>query len=355
MPFLILTTVSLTAGIAWGQDAGWPRVVNDRNTQIVVYQPQPDSLDGVTLQSRVAISVKRPEDKAPLFGALWVIATLSVDRDRDLARVVSIKVDRTRFAGVPDSDVQSLVQFLEADVPLWDLSISLTRLKASLQPAQGGPDADYRNDPPRIIVADSPAILLLLDGEPRRQEAGSGGLQKVVNTALPAIFDPKSKQYWFYGSSVWFSTNDLLHGSWSSTDKAPSNVADLVKDTETLDSAQNDAGKAAPPSQLRAARIIVATEPTELIVTQGAPRYSPLVGGDILYVTNTDSDIFMETATQRHFIVMSGRWFAGLQSKAHGVLSLPRICRRHLRTFRKIRPRPTASPSFPARTARKMR
>ncbi len=306
-----LFAMSLTAVNARSQDLGWPRVVKDGKTQIVVYQPQPDSLDGVTLQSRVAVSVKRPQDTAPLFGALWVIETLDIDGDRDLARVVSIKVDRTRFADVADGDVQSLVQFLEADAPLWDLSISLTRLKASLQPAAGGPDGDYRNDPPKIIVVDSPAILLLLDGEPRLQDAGAGGLQRVVNTALPVIFDPKSQQYWFYGSSVWFTTNDLLHGNWTSTGIAPANVADLVKDTDTLASAQTDAGRAATPAQLRAARIVVATEPTELIVTEGAAKYNPLVGGDILYVTNTDSDIFMEVATQRHFIVISGRWFAG--------------------------------------------
>jgi hypothetical protein len=59
------------------------RVVKDGGTEIVVYQPQPDSLDGVTLQSRVAVSIKRPGDKAPLFGALWVVATLDVDRDQD--------------------------------------------------------------------------------------------------------------------------------------------------------------------------------------------------------------------------------------------------------------------------------
>jgi hypothetical protein len=309
--FLIFTIVSFTAAMAWSQDGGWPRVVKDGGTQIVVYQPQPDALNGVTLQSRVAVSIKRPEDKAPLFGALWVIATLDTDRDDDLARVTSIKIDRTRFADVPESDVQWVVNFLEAEARRWDLSLSLTRLKATLQPATGGPDADYRNDPPKIIIVNSAAILLLLDGEPHLQDVGSAGLQRVVNTALPVIFDSKSGQYWFYGSSVWFTTSDLLHGNWTSTDRAPSNIADLVKDTDTLDSMQADAGKAASASQLRAAKIVVATEPTELIVTAGSPKYSPLVGGDILFVTNTDSDIFMEVATQRHFIAISGRWFAG--------------------------------------------
>src|SRR6202034_3924092 len=123
--------------------------------------------------------------------------------------------------------------------------------------------------------------------------------------------DTRTRQYWFYGSSVWFTTYDLLHGNWTAVDHAPSNIADLVKATETLDEAQAEAGHAASNAQLRTAKIVVATEPTELIVTEGPPKYSPLVGGEILYVTNTDSDIFMDVATQRHYIAISGRWFAG--------------------------------------------
>jgi hypothetical protein len=190
---------------------------------------------------------------------------------------------------------------------------ALFLILTTVTPAIGiaSPDADYRNDPPKIIVVNHPAILLLLDGEPRLRNAGPGGLQQVVNTALPVIFDSKSKQYWFYGSSVWFTTNDLLRGKWTPADRAPSDIADLVRDADTLDSAQTDAGKTASTAQLRAAKIIVATEPTELIVTAGAPKYSPLVGGEILYVTNTDSDIFIEVATQLHYVVIAGRWFAG--------------------------------------------
>jgi len=292
-----LATLALAAGFAWGQDSSWPRVVRDGKTEITVYQPQPDSLDGVTLQSRAALSVKTPEDAAPVFGAVWIVATVDIDRDRDTARVVSAKIDRSRLADIPD-----IAPALEADAHLWDFSISLKSLDSK---------ADYRNDPPKVIVMHAPAILLLLDGEPRLQDVGSTGLQQVANTAFPVIFDPKTRQYWLYGSSVWFTTSNLLRGKWSWAPSAPPNIADLVKDTETLASEQADAGKGATALQLRSAKIVLATEPTELIVTDGAPKYSPLVGGEILYVTNTDSDIFMEVATQRHFIVISGRWFAG--------------------------------------------
>ena len=39
--FLIFTIVSFAAAMERSQDGGWPRVVKDGGTQIVVYQPQP--------------------------------------------------------------------------------------------------------------------------------------------------------------------------------------------------------------------------------------------------------------------------------------------------------------------------
>ena len=40
--------------------------------------------------------------------------------------------------------------------------------------------------------------------------------------------------------------------------------------------------------------VLTATEPTELISTDGPPRYAPLVGDELLYVTNTESDVVRE-------------------------------------------------------------
>ncbi len=308
--FLIAMSIG-AACVARASDAGWPRVVNDGKNEIVVYQPQPDSLDGSTLQSRVAVSIKRPQDNGPVFGAFWVTATLSTDRDRDIAEVMSVKVVRTRFNDIPDSDVQSIARFLENTVPQWDLSLSLSRLRASLQPVDtSGGDPGYRNDPPKIIVENQPALLLLLDGPPRLQDTATKDLQVVANTALPVIYDSKNKDYWFFGSSVWFTAKDLLRGDWRAVDKAPSNVKDLVKANDTMADAQVDGQKAATADQLRTAKIIVATEPTELVVVQGSPNYIPIGAGDLLYVGNTESDIFVEVATQRQFLLLSGRWYA---------------------------------------------
>jgi hypothetical protein len=55
-------------------------------------------------------------------------------------------------------------------------------------------------------------------------------------------------------------------------------------------------------------KIVIATEPTELIVIDGEPKFKSL-GGDLLYVDNSESDVFMEIATQAYYVVLSGRWY----------------------------------------------
>ena len=55
--------------------------------------------------------------------------------------------------------------------------------------------------------------------------------------------------------------------------------------------------------------IVVATEPTELIVTQGEPNYSPLDGTQLLYASNTTGHVFKHLADQRTYVLVAGRWF----------------------------------------------
>ena len=60
-----------------------------------------------------------------------------------------------------------------------------------------------------------------------------------------------------------------------------------------------------------APRVLVATEPTELIAIDGPPRYAPLVEDDLLYVTNTESDVVREVSTQDLYVLIAGRWYRG--------------------------------------------
>src|SRR6185295_14650066 len=54
----------------------------------------------------------------------------------------------------------------------------------------------------------------------------------------------------------------------------------------------------------------VSTGPAELLQTEGAPQYQPIASTQILDVTNTSGDIFLDTSNQTYYVLISGRWFS---------------------------------------------
>lgn len=300
-PILCLCLFAVASGAA-----DWPREVQSGNATIVLYQPQIDSLEGIDAKARIAVSIKRPNQE-PEFGALWVAATLDVDRDQDTARIQTFVIERARFPDATEGEVKDLTALIERAAPTWDLDFSLAELRAGLEAEGGTADPGFRNDPPKIIYRDRSAILVTLDGQPRLQAVRDTPYQRVVNTPFPIVFDPATREYWLFGSDVWFTTRDLLSGRWTARDTAPEGIARLFAGTG--EQTPPDAGDGVPKEMLRNAEIILATEPTELISTDGQPQYRPLVGDEMLYVTNTGSDLFLEVPTKQYYVVLSGRWY----------------------------------------------
>ena len=299
---LLVPFLSLFA--AGAKAAGWPREVRSGNATIVLYQPQVDSLEGIDAKARIAVSIKRP-DRAPEFGALWVAATLDVDRDRDSARIETLVIERARFPDASEQEVRELTALVERAAPAWDLGFPLSELRAGLEADAGTDTADFRNVPPVIIYRNRPAILVTLDGEPRLEEIAGTPYRRVINTPFPIVFDPATREYWLFGSEVWFTTRELPGGRWIARDAAPQGIAGLFTSTAT----KSPVGADVPVAVLRQTEIVVTTEPAELISTDGEPEYRPLVGDDLLYVTNTGSDLFLEVPTKQYYVVLSGRWF----------------------------------------------
>ncbi|MDD5640614.1 MAG: hypothetical protein PHX53_03125, partial [Syntrophales bacterium] len=45
--------------------------------------------------------------------------------------------------------------------------------------------------------------------------------------------------------------------------------------------------------------------------TAGEPQYTPISGTNLLYVSNSEDNIFMDTGSQEYYVLLSGRWFKG--------------------------------------------
>ena len=277
----------------------WPQEVVADEATIVVYQPQPESLDGNILRGRAAMSLEVKGRDEPIFGAFWFESRIDNDSDAGIATIRDVKVTSVRWPESTDANEQKFTAIVEAAVPQNGFQISTERLSASLATAEIEQQslAEIKSEPPIILFAEELSVLLLYDGEPRYSEIENSPYERVLNTPFAVVRQKGGKTHYLSSGKFWYSAPAPL-GPWSVTNSPP---ADLRK---MLDEAAVDTdGPATPPA------IIAADKPTELIVTDGKPDWNSLLGGELLYVSNTETAWLRELATNNMYVLLSGRWF----------------------------------------------
>jgi len=284
-------------------EVGWPRQIDLPEGKIVIYQPDMDSFEGNILQGRSAISITLKGETVPIFGAVWFKCRVDTDTDTRMVEFSEIQVPRVRFPESEAEDEKKLAAILEREIPKWDMNISLDRFLAGLDLVEKEQAAleNFKHDPPKILVENSPAILIFVDGDPILQEIENSSLQYVANTPFLIVYDKSKKTYYLNGGQIWMEASDIM-APWKQSQRVPSEVKKLTPPEEEAETLGDEDG--------RMPKIIVSKEPTELIVVDGAPDYKPIEGNNLLYVGNTESDVIMDIISQQHFIMISGRWYA---------------------------------------------
>lgn len=156
-------------------------------------------------------------------------------------------------------------------------------------------------------------MLVLIDGEPELRDVPGSGLKSVVNKPLALIFDPKTKNYYTSNGNFWYATPDLF-GEWKTIPKPPAEVEKLA--TEAKKAAPEEPGGNEAEAEAkkkygnRPIKLVVSTEPAELLSFDGAPSYVPLAGTELLYAKNTENDVFKSVETQETYVLFSGRWYS---------------------------------------------
>ena len=315
---LLLAAVSGAAFAALQEEPqeGWPREIPVEGASVLIFQPQSDTFEGNMLSGRAAVSVT-VTDQEPVFGVVWYEARLETDRDTRTATVEDLTVTRVGFPGSEEEHQDALARLLEREIPSWELDISMDRLITDLELAETRRMAaeGLNMEPPVILFSLEPAILITIDGEPRMQQIEGSDYMRILNTAFTIIFDRDARTYYLgAGEDQWYSAPEY-DGPWALTDRVPSDIAALAPEPlpdEELPADDAPEGveveeeeEPGPPPA-----IVVATEPTELIVIEGEPEYTPISGTDLMYVGNSESDVLLDLESARHFVILSGRWFA---------------------------------------------
>ncbi len=304
--FYALFTISTIA-----QNAGidtWPRDIETASGDLIVYQPQPEKLEGETLEARAAISFEGKGASEPVFGVVWFKARLETDRDERLVTIADIEVTQSRFADQNDEKSAQLAKLLEKEIPKWDLEISLDRLISTIETRELQMQAvkDINTDVPTILFKPEPAVLISIDGEPRLKKEGDEGIMRVVNTPFTLLLNTKENVYYLNADVDTWYTATQVQGDWKIASNVPKSIAALAPQPDPdEEQPKDDDGEVGPPPS-----IVIATEPTELISSTGEPEYTPIEDTDLLYMSNTESDVLLHLNNQQHYVLLAGRWYA---------------------------------------------
>lgn len=275
----------------------WPQeVIVDEGT-IVVYQPQPEKLEGNTLYGRAAFSLELKHQSEPIFGAMWFTARLDTDMDERTAIVRDLTVTRVGWPGSTDQSELRFTTFVEERVSKAEFVISVDRLSESLERSDAEQKSldQLKHDPPKILFRDHLAVLLIYDGEPRFAPVEGSSYERALNTPFAVVRDTKTQKCYLSSGALWYEAGDPK-GPWTPTGSPPSDLVQMLPKSE-------DPAPANPPE------IVVATEPTELICTDGKAEWQALPDGEILYVRNTETPWLREISTNEMYILISGRWY----------------------------------------------
>ncbi|NKB86840.1 MAG: carbohydrate-binding family V/XII [Acidobacteria bacterium] len=278
-------------------DATWPQEIVTDEGELVVYQPQPEKLEGNVLHGRAAFQLEM-NDSEPAFGAFFFEATLARGSDDDSFRVRTAEVTRVSWPDSTDAGEERFSEFVKQRVQNAGIEISRVRLSSSLADAQQElASLDLiKNDAPDVVFRDELAVLLLFDGEPLFEEIDNSDYERALNTPL-AVVRRKGGPTYLSSGQFWYQAGNVM-GPYEPIAAPPADLAQMMEGAP-----EAEGGPSSPPG------IVVATQPTELIATDGEPEWSALSTGDLLYVVNTETPWLRLISANEMFILLSGRWY----------------------------------------------
>jgi hypothetical protein len=297
-------------------DGTWPREVVTSIGIATIHVPQVEAWDGVTLEFRAAVSLRGKSDAPPVYGVLWGKARTSVDKDARVVSLLDREFTKLVIPSAPDKQ-ETWKQVLSKEVQPAVKTIALDRLAALLEVAAADKMAasvPVKNDPPKIVFSKQIAILAYVDGKPVYQPVKDTKLERVINTRVLLLKD--KDEHFIKVFDGWLEAKGLDATEWEVVKKADKDLEKALADAKASGQVDflpggnpNDAKTLPTLKSGKVPRIVVVTSPSELIVTEGEPKFAALPPTKLEYVDNTTGNVLRDTSDQKLYVLVSGRFF----------------------------------------------
>lgn len=305
-------------------DRGWPRGYSlPSEAQLVIYQPQVASWENQkNLVALSAVSYVAKGEQKPALGTIKFDADTEVSLEQRLVKFSKLKIVETNFPTLAKEKTQEIVTEIEKNLPDDDRIIALDRVLAYVDKSTINPKnvTGLKSDPPRILLTYSPSVLVSFDGQPIWSPIKDNELKYAVNTNWDIFQHQPTGLYYLRIDNSWLRATDL-NGYWSRAGKLPDSFDKLPQDDNWKDV------RAALPGQPAKAlpKVYVTNDPTELILIDGQPKYEPVPNTGLLWISNTESDLFRLGKDGPVYYLVAGRWFTAPGLGGHWTFATPNL------------------------------
>ena len=275
-----------------------------------MYQPQVASWDRQAhLVAFSAVSHRaKPGDK-PALGTIKIEADTKVAVTERLVSFQPMKIVEANFQTLPKEQVREVVAAIDKALPDEERVIALDRVMANLDKSQIVPKniEGIKADAPTIFFSKTSAVIVNLDGEPVWSPIKGNDLKFAVNTNWDLFQHGPSNTLYLRNNDAWLKAADVK-GPWAAAGKLPDSFTKLPAEENWTEVKASLPGK--PINASAVPKVFVGFQPSELILLRGEPSYVLVPGSSLLWVNNTESDVFRMGKTGPVYYLVAGRWFS---------------------------------------------
>ncbi|HEX7254053.1 MAG TPA: hypothetical protein VF376_14325 [Thermoanaerobaculia bacterium] len=289
----------------------WPRKVRMGEITVSLDEPLADSLEGTKLKAHGNARLQREGETDSSYATVWYEADVDVNHTQRTVTWTSVNVPNVQIPGAPPARLQRIATRLGPAITRIHLQLPLDDVLASIKLAARLPKTPPKlnTSPPKILVESEPAILVIFDGEPRFKVVEGSRLERALNTPFLVLHDGGANAFYLDGGTTWFRASSPT-GPWTKADFVPSEAVQIAqRDRKEGGVSQSEVNQAMQTAEKRVPKILVATEPTELVVSDGPPKWTPVVEGELEVISNSDNDLFRTLPDKQILLVLSGRWY----------------------------------------------
>jgi hypothetical protein len=292
-------------------DGEWPRrYLAPDGALVILYEPQVASWENQKLLTLHAATSYAPSGSdRPLVGTFIAEADTRVSVAERLVDFSSFRITQSNFPGASREQAAAAVAAVKASMPFDHRVFSLDKVLAYQDASRIRPrNVDgVKADPPVVFFSTRPAVVVNLDGNPIWSPIRDNDLRFAVNTNWDLFEHGPSNTLYLRYEDIWLKARNVT-GPWTAAGTLPASFGRLPAEDNWKDVRASLPGRTVSASVLPT--VFVSTTPAELILLRGAPQYDPVAGTKLVWIRNTESDLFRLGQNGTVYYLVSGRWFS---------------------------------------------